>query len=290
MSNPQPTKTSRNLVIRVLAAAIYFPLLMLTTFVSEVFTLVIFVLSFAAWHEYHRFRFYPENRSQWIHHFMIAFLGASPFVGLLMGLSISGVFSVLAAAFVALVAWKLIGKRDFEHVFDMIGFYGLGFIYITGGFGILCSLAYFSGGGREALWFIFLCVGVTDSAAYFVGRSFGRTPFFNKYSPKKTREGFLGGLLGALVLSIAFYYVMGLSGIRVPGLWELILLGAVVATSSALGDLFESGLKRFYGVKDAGSLIPGHGGVLDRFDGVIFGAVPVFVYVALVGSFGGLFG
>lgn len=129
--------------------------------------------------------------------------------------------------------------------------------------------------GKELLM-VFLClVWVQDSAAYFCGRAFGKHKFSEFISPKKTWEGAIGGWLIALAcVWAAITYGIGHT------VTPLSMLGfALTAISAQLGDLNESLLKRNMGVKDSGTLIPGHGGILDRFDSFTF-AAPVMYYVA----------
>jgi phosphatidate cytidylyltransferase len=112
-----------------------------------------------------------------------------------------------------------------------------------------------------------------DTVAYFTGRYFGATPFAPRLSPKKTWEGFAGGFIGT-VLMVVF---LGLySGTR-P--FESLLLGLAIAVVAPLGDLFESLLKRDVAIKDAGRFFPGHGGVLDRFDGLFFASVASYFVI-----------
>lgn len=110
------------------------------------------------------------------------------------------------------------------------------------------------------------CTWAADTGAYFAGRSFGRRPLYPRLSPKKTLEGALGGVVLAMAMAAA------LRGALAPSmaLGTALTLGIVAATLGTLGDLAESLLKRASGVKDSSALIPGHGGVLDRFDGVLF--------------------
>jgi phosphatidate cytidylyltransferase len=129
--------------------------------------------------------------------------------------------------------------------------------------------------GAPALLTLFLTQIGSDTAQYYTGRAFGRTPLSLALSPKKTREGAIGGLVaGALVL-------VGFGRLWLPGIpsWQLALLGFGVAVVGILGDLFESMLKRSADVKDSSDLIPGHGGMLDRIDALLF-TMPLF-YVAL---------
>jgi len=132
--------------------------------------------------------------------------------------------------------------------------------------------------GRE--W-TFLLVGVTfvaDPSAFVAGRSFGRRLLAPKISPGKTWEGAVGGLLGAVVASLVLTFVFSLDTTLVQAL----ALGALMGGAGQLGDLAESRLKRAAGVKDSGWLIPGHGGLLDRLDSIVFNLALVYYFVIWV--------
>jgi phosphatidate cytidylyltransferase len=117
---------------------------------------------------------------------------------------------------------------------------------------------------------------ISDSGAYFAGRLFGRHLLFPSLSPKKTVEGGIGGLLlTVLVVAPVCYLLLDF------GLAKALLIGAVVSVASQAGDLFESSLKRILDVKDLGTLLPGHGGVLDRIDSLLFTA-PAVYYISLL--------
>lgn len=123
--------------------------------------------------------------------------------------------------------------------------------------------------GLALLVWAFIVTWSTDIGAYFVGRSFGRKKLAPTISPSKTVEGLYGGIVAATVLGGAWAYLNHLGS-------ALYLLAPVLALSAQAGDLFESGMKRRAGVKDSGTWLPGHGGVLDRLDGL----VPVAVLTA----------
>ena len=126
--------------------------------------------------------------------------------------------------------------------------------------------------GIEWTFFAVLLVWASDTGAYLIGRQFGRHLLAPQVSPKKTVEGSLGGLLFSIIVAFAFWRVVG------EGSWiTYIILGVLIGISAQVGDLFESALKRSAGVKDSGKLIPGHGGILDRFDSLIF-ALPLVYY------------
>lgn len=132
--------------------------------------------------------------------------------------------------------------------------------------------------GTERAWLLalVLCVWAYDTAAYFTGRRFGRRPFMQNISPSKTLEGVAGGAVAAAIVGALFVALVGRSPIA--GL----ILGVAIGFAAQAGDLAESMLKRAAGVKESGSLIPGHGGMLDRVDSFLFAAPVAYFYVVAV--------
>lgn len=129
-------------------------------------------------------------------------------------------------------------------------------------------------------WVLFTVLGVvaSDAAGLLVGSRIGRHPFFPAVSPKKTVEGAAAGLVAAvLVMTVGGFGILGLK------LWQSIVLGLLVGTGALLGDLVESQMKRLAGVKDSSALIPGHGGVLDRVDSILFPPILVYAFAVLAG-------
>jgi phosphatidate cytidylyltransferase len=121
------------------------------------------------------------------------------------------------------------------------------------------------------------CTWTADTGAYFAGRFLGRHKLYPKISPSKTVEGFVGGLIAAVVVAIAIQVVF-----HVPiTVVDAVAIGSIAAVFGVTGDLCESMLKRSVGAKDSSALIPGHGGVLDRFDAVMFVAPVIYLYVDL---------
>ncbi len=128
--------------------------------------------------------------------------------------------------------------------------------------------------GLEWTLFTILAVVASDAAALLVGSRFGRHPFFTAVSPKKTVEGAVAGVVAAvIVMLIGVSAVIGLSPIHA------VALGLLVGTSAEVGDLVESQMKRIADLKDSSHLIPGHGGVLDRIDSILFPPILVYLYV-----------
>ncbi len=132
--------------------------------------------------------------------------------------------------------------------------------------------------GRDWLLFALLTTFAADTGAYFTGRLLGRRPLAPTISPRKTQEGAVGGLVWAVGVALLLGLVLDLQA----GAWVQGLLGLLVALLALAGDLVESKFKRAAGVKDAGGIIPGHGGVLDRLDSVVFTIPVVYYFVVLV--------
>lgn len=123
--------------------------------------------------------------------------------------------------------------------------------------------------GFNKVFFALCLVWATDIGAYLIGRQIGRRKLLPKVSPNKTVEGFVGGILSAVVVAIIFL-IVDKSLLAGYSFGMMLLLVVIFSIFSQFGDLVESAIKRHFGVKDSGKIIPGHGGILDRFDGMIF--------------------
>jgi phosphatidate cytidylyltransferase len=134
--------------------------------------------------------------------------------------------------------------------------------------------------GRNLVFLVLFVTWVSDTTAFFVGRRFGRHKLAPTISPGKTWEGTMGGICGAVVVSILFFTP---TLFQLPlGAGQVILLSVAVSILGQVGDLIESLLKRNLGVKDSGRLMPGHGGVLDRIDSLILAGIVVYYYAIWV--------
>ncbi len=131
------------------------------------------------------------------------------------------------------------------------------------------------------LLLLFAVIWAGDICAYFVGRSIGRTPFFARISPRKTWEGSLAGLAASLLAAWAFAHWF----FKSVDLKTVILIAAWVAVAGQAGDLVESAIKRGANQKDSGTLLPGHGGFLDRIDSLLFGAPALWLALFMLGQF-----
>lgn len=137
-----------------------------------------------------------------------------------------------------------------------------------------------NGEGFRAIIFLFAVVWTTDIAAYFAGRAIGGPKLMPRVSPNKTWSGAIGGTLAAVVVALALAKVTALTG-----LFAIAMLAVILSICAQGGDLFESFLKRRFGAKDSGHLIPGHGGLMDRLDGFVTASVVAALIGLLRGGF-----
>lgn len=128
--------------------------------------------------------------------------------------------------------------------------------------------------GTKYIWLIFIIAFGTDTFAYTAGSIFGKRKLCPNISPNKTIEGSIGGVLGSLILTIGFSMLMNLNPI-----WKLILLSILASVIAQIGDLAASRIKRITGIKDFGHIIPGHGGIIDRFDSIILVAPVIYYFI-----------
>ena len=166
----------------------------------------------------------------------------------------------------AAVAWLALERRYWA---------AAGFLYAAAAEIASVLVRLDQGQGFTALTFVLLIVWVTDIAGYFVGRGIGGPKLWPRVSPKKTWAGAVGGFAASLVVSAAF------AGMDLGRTGPILLVGAALSIVSQFGDLFESAVKRRFGVKDSSQLIPGHGGLMDRLDGF----VAAIVLAAILGLF-----
>jgi phosphatidate cytidylyltransferase len=159
--------------------------------------------------------------------------------------------------------------------FEDVGFCVLGTIYIGVGFYYFIETR--ATGIPYILYSLFM-IWATDSGAYFIGKAFGKRKLWPEISPNKTVEGSLGGVVCALIVAILFSLF---SDINAPLLY-LLAITVILSIFGQIGDLVESALKRHYHVKDSGNILPGHGGILDRFDSLLF-VWPLLSFLHLIG-------
>jgi phosphatidate cytidylyltransferase len=191
------------------------------------------------------------------------------------GIAVSG---AVAVGLLVVIAWSIFGVQDTNEGGHAASRMALGLLYVPFLFSFVGLLRRF----EDGLGWVFLLLVITwfgDTGAYFAGRAFGRTKLIERVSPNKTREGAVGGMLLAVVGACLVKYV---ALDRVPWV-HAVVLGILLDAAGVVGDLFESMLKRTHDVKDSGSLLPGHGGLLDRIDSLLFSAPVAWCYAKAFG-------
>jgi phosphatidate cytidylyltransferase len=160
----------------------------------------------------------------------------------------------------------------------LLGYIILPFVFITKiSFGI-------KGYNPKIIIGLFILIWTNDTFAYLVGKSIGKHKLFERISPKKTIEGFIGGIVFAVLAGflISKFYIKANSGISDKSILIWTIIAVLVGVVGTIGDLIESKFKRIAGVKDSGKIMPGHGGILDRLDSVIFVAPFVFLFYQIL--------
>ncbi|WP_303720492.1 phosphatidate cytidylyltransferase [Malonomonas rubra] len=258
-----------------MTAAVVIPLLiLLVAFANSlIFSLFLAVVLFLALIEFNRMGLAENNVvEQWV----AAGAGALS-IPLLYMQRHELLLPLFGGAILILGLFFLFRFSELSAVHHRLGWLCLGFFYLPFLVGHLVELRY-QPNGRAWIFLTLLVIMVCDSCAYFVGSKLGKHKLYPAVSPNKSVEGGVGGLLGSvLVVELA-----GLTFLPMIGVWDGIAVGLLLGVVGQLGDLFESLLKRACGVKDSGTLIPGHGGLLDRLDSLLF-AFPVVYCLARYG-------
>ena len=179
-----------------------------------------------------------------------------------------------AASMLLITGVRLFSVRSVDGALEDVAATLLGIFYVALLFGFQVGVR-LGGDGKQWIVFMYFVIWATDIGAYAVGMSFGKRRLYPKISPKKSVEGLAGGLLFAAVMALLcrVWFMPPVSIAEAAG------VGLLLASAGTIGDLVESMLKRSAGVKDSGTIIPGHGGMLDRMDSMLFAAPVLFYYL-----------
>lgn len=184
------------------------------------------------------------------------------------------VMIVFIIVFAALI--KVVVKFP-KYTISDAAFTSLGFVYVGMSFSYIIAIRFFDFAalsGTYFLWMALIGTWASDTFAYFVGSKFGKNKLCPALSPGKTREGAFGGLIGCILSVAAFGFAVNFDIVH------SLIIGTIIGIVAPIGDLAESALKRYSGVKDSGNILPGHGGVLDRFDSIMFSVPVVYYYIS----------
>jgi phosphatidate cytidylyltransferase len=168
---------------------------------------------------------------------------------------------ICVAIVLLLLTYTVITKNRFT--FDDAAFSVLAVVYVGIGFYFFMETRH---AGLVYIFYSLFMIWATDSGAYFIGKSLGKTKLWPEISPNKTVEGSIGGIVCAMIIAALFVLLTDIDA----SLWSLLGITIVLSAFGQLGDLVESALKRHFNVKDSGKILPGHGGILDRFDSLLF--------------------
>lgn len=170
-----------------------------------------------------------------------------------------------------LLSYTVLVKNKFT--FDDAGFILLATIYVGMGFYYLIETR-MPDGGLSNIFYVLLVIWATDTGAYFAGKFLGKKKLWPKISPNKTIEGAVGGIVLAIIVGVTFQIISPVSS----SMLAVIAVTILVSVFGQIGDLVESAFKRHYDVKDSGDLLPGHGGILDRLDSLLF-VLPILHFI-----------
>lgn len=203
-----------------------------------------------------------------------------------IGLAIAFMFRKSEWIFLALTSSALImflrplfSSSDLSGSIPKLGGTVLGVLYIPWMMGFLILIRGLNR-GIGLIIYLLAIIWADDILAYYTGRLLGKHPLCPRISPKKTVEGMMGGLIGSMLAAMVFGKLLA----KEASIFTSAIIGLSVGSFGQLGDLCESVLKRWAGAKESGAILPGHGGLLDRIDGLIFSA-PVFYFILSCGRF-----
>lgn len=269
------------LLPRLITAIIGIPLVLLSVYWGGIpFFVMMFGVAFLALREY-----FVLTRLKY---------GAQPVIGMIIGMLVflsvylngtasgllahnQGTVALLAFALILLFAREML-RSSMDRAVERIAVTFFGMFLIPWTLAHLLLIRDIRPGGMQYIYFLFIMIWVLDTGAYAVGKKFGRLKLAASVSPKKTVEGAVGGVvtgvLSAIIMRALFMkHLMPVS--------EAVLLGVLISVVSQFSDLAESVIKRDVGVKDSANLLPGHGGMLDRFDSFLLGAPLLYYYLSI---------
>lgn len=283
MLSPKNGQVS-NLQKRTIYGAVYVLVMLAGTILHP----ISFVLIFSAVLVFTQFEFYAmveqagHRPSKWV-----GTVAGLLFFLISFGLASNLLPKQLGFSFIPIILFMLIFEifSSDKNTLENSGLSVLGFIYIAAPFSLMNFIAHSSMDGNVNTFYPWILVGVyliiwtNDSFAYLLGTAFGKHRLFERISPKKSWEGFIGGAVFAIVMGIVNAVLF-----QSLSMLSWIVIAVLTVCFGTLGDLFQSKLKREIGVKDSGTILPGHGGFLDRLDSLLFVIPAVFIWLIFAGN------
>lgn len=268
-----------NIVVRILSGAVFVALLLGGILNEYTFAVIFTVITALSLYEF--YGLVQTSAKVEVSRILNIVAGICLFSGSFLYFSLGSTIGL--ALYAVLIMAVFIGELYFkrEDPIKSLAYGILGQVYIAVPFSLANYLAFAHSSGQYHYLYILavlIFIWVNDSFAYLTGIAFGKHRLFERISPKKSWEGFIGGAVFSIAVSVLFYHFF--DELPMPA-W--MGFAAVTVAFGTWGDLIESLFKRTLGVKDSGSMIPGHGGILDRFDSTILTIPAVVVYLLLVG-------
>lgn len=262
----------QRIITGVIAAALFIPFVVLG---GLPFSLLVYVMAAVGLYEILRMKGISLFSVQGILSLLIMFILLMPndWEAKVLEVTSYSKIEFLFLGAILLLIYTVLIKNKFT--FDDVGFVIISVLYVGLGFHYLIETRI---EGLEYVIYALVIVWTTDSGAYFVGRKLGKNKLWPEISPNKTIEGFVGGIVTAIVIAILFQLIVGIETTYVT----LIIVTIIASIFGQMGDLVESAIKRHYDVKDSGKILPGHGGILDRFDSLLF-VLPLLHFLHFVG-------
>ncbi len=263
----------QRLITAVIAAAIFLPVLYIG---GPLFLMVTYLLATVGLYELFRMRKIDLFSVPSIVSFLTMWSILMPYRYIITyeWMSYLTKLEVVYAGLAILLAVTVISKNKFS--FEDAGFAMMSLLYVGMSFYYMYVIRDM---GLEYFLLVLLMIWASDIGAYQFGRKLGTHKLWPTISPNKTIEGFVGGVFSAVIVGLAFYFFSRID----YSLFRFIGLALLIATIGTFGDLVQSAYKRHYGVKDSGRLLPGHGGILDRFDSLMY-VSPFLVIFGLIGA------
>lgn len=273
-AEPSPTATPRFDLRRIYTVLVLAPLLyaVIRYLPPLAFSVVVSLAGGLALFEFYRLCFGDSIRHSWL-----IGLGLTGFVALIIGTHWPSIIvPVLLVTLLGIVSVPLFTRTSVEQSLKDGALTVFGVLYLGLTLATL-SMTRLLPQGEWLIFFLLLVTWASDTGAYYAGTLFGRHLLAPRISPKKTVEGLVGGLVGAIIIAYAahWWFLSELSG------FDCLVLAVLLTIIGLWGDLAESAMKRSVGMKDSGGILPGHGGMLDRLDSLLFTAPAFYYYVTM---------
>lgn len=265
---------------RIISGIIFILLIMVIMFTNNplIDTTLVVILSLLGIYEYNKaFKNVGHHPISWVGYlgcFGIYFMGGmvSDLDKLLLIKTILPI--LIVSIFIYIIVTKL--KRTIIDVAITI----LSLAYIPFMFSFI-KLMLMMDNGRLLIWYVLMAAFASDTFAYFVGSKYGKRKLCPEISPKKTIEGSIAGVIGVIIMFTIITFIGNTYYELNMNIWYIIVVGIVASIAGQFGDLSASSIKRYCKIKDFGDLIPGHGGILDRFDSILFASPIIYIFLKL---------